>query len=136
MGMMRVPSSRGAWAMTTRRPPSKPRATNHSPPIGKTIVFEGDARPGKYLLGIFEAETMLREVVPIFRFIPFVLHFRLFENVTRFVVTGKSWLVSHRWVEINWGRLSGLFEEWPARFPPVQKNQHFVYLKSQNKVIV
>jgi len=45
-------------------------------PVSKTVVFERDARPGKYLFGIFEAETMFVEVLPVLRLIPFVFHSR------------------------------------------------------------
>lgn len=58
-------------------------------PVSKTVVFEGDAGARKNLVGILEAEAMLGEVLPVFRVIPFVLHFRCFSNVTRFVVTSK-----------------------------------------------
>jgi hypothetical protein len=36
------------------------------------LVFESDARLGKYLLGILEAEAMLGEVLPFLRLVPFV----------------------------------------------------------------
>jgi hypothetical protein len=57
--------------------------------ISEAIVFEGHARPRKNGVGILEFEAMLDEVLPVFRFIPFVLHFRFILNVTRFVVTCK-----------------------------------------------
>src|SRR5437588_7604766 len=43
-------------------------------PISKAVVFEGDARPGKDLLGILEAETVLSEVLLFLRLVPFVFH--------------------------------------------------------------
>jgi len=35
--------------------------------ISKTVVFEGDARPGKNLLGIFKAEAMLGDILLVLR---------------------------------------------------------------------
>jgi hypothetical protein len=44
-------------------------------PVSKTVVFERDARPGKYLFGILEAQAMLGEVLPVLRLVPLVFHF-------------------------------------------------------------
>jgi hypothetical protein len=46
-------------------------------PVIKAAVFERDARPGKHLLGILEADAMLGDVPPILPFVPFVLHSRM-----------------------------------------------------------
>ena len=45
--------------------------------VVEAVIFERDARPGKDLLGILEAEAMLSEVLPILRIVSFVFHFRL-----------------------------------------------------------
>lgn len=76
MEMMRVPSSRGEWAMTTRRPASKSQSDKPFLPVAEAVVFERNARPVKHLFGILEAETMLGDVLPVLRFVPFVFHFR------------------------------------------------------------
>ena len=57
--------------------------------VSKTVVFEGDARPGEHLLGILKAEAMLGEILPILRLVPFVFHSRFKAIVTLFVVTDK-----------------------------------------------
>src|SRR4029077_16566390 len=49
--------------------------------IGESIVFEGDAGPGKYLLGILKAEAMLGEVLPVLRLVPVVFH-----SISRLIV--------------------------------------------------
>jgi hypothetical protein len=40
--------------------------------VSKTVVFEGDARPCKHLLGILKAEAVLGDVRPVLRLVPFV----------------------------------------------------------------
>jgi hypothetical protein len=42
--------------------------------VSKTVVFEGDARPCKHLLGILKAEAVLGDVRPVLRLVPFVFH--------------------------------------------------------------
>src|ERR1700686_93454 len=42
--------------------------------VGESVVFEGNAGPGKYLLGILEAEAMLGDVLPVLRLVPVVFH--------------------------------------------------------------
>src|SRR5258706_14650832 len=59
-------------------------------PVSKAVVFEGDARPGKDLLGILEAETVLSEVLLFLRLVPFVFHSRSQSIVALFVVTHKQ----------------------------------------------
>jgi hypothetical protein len=46
-------------------------------PVAEAVIFERDARPGKHLFGILEAEAMLGGVLPALRFVPFVFHFRM-----------------------------------------------------------
>jgi len=58
-------------------------------PLSKAVVFEGDARPGKYLLGILEAEAMLGQVLPFLRLVPFVFHSVSNAIIALFVVTRK-----------------------------------------------
>jgi hypothetical protein len=44
-------------------------------PVGEAVVLERDARPGKHLLGILEAEeAMLGDVLKVLRFVSFVFH--------------------------------------------------------------
>jgi hypothetical protein len=74
MEMMRVPSSRSEWAMTTGRPASKPKVISRSSTVLETVIFERDARPGKHLCGILKAQTVLCEILPVLRFVPFVFH--------------------------------------------------------------
>jgi hypothetical protein len=74
MEMMRVPSSRGAWAMTTKRPVQQAQGDKPLFPVREAIVFESDARSGKHLLGILETEAMLGEVLPLLKLVPFVFH--------------------------------------------------------------
>jgi hypothetical protein len=77
MEMMRVPSSRGEWAMTTSRPASKPNSDKPFFPVLETVVFERDARPGKHVYNILEAEAVLDAIFPVLGFVPFVFHFRM-----------------------------------------------------------
>src|SRR5260370_30680640 len=59
-------------------PPQPPgqQAQSDEPflPVAEAIIFEGDARPGKHLFGILEAEAMLGDVFPVLRLVPFVFH--------------------------------------------------------------
>jgi hypothetical protein len=55
--------------------------------VGKTVVLEGHARPGKHLLGILKAEAMLGEVLPVLFVTPFVFHSISQSIVFLFVVT-------------------------------------------------
>jgi hypothetical protein len=46
-------------------------------PILETVIFERDARPGKHVYGILEAEAVLGEILPVLGFVLFVFHFRM-----------------------------------------------------------
>ena len=46
-------------------------------PVLETVILERDARPGKHLCGILEAEAVLCEVLPVLGFVLFVFHFRM-----------------------------------------------------------
>src|ERR1019366_5397987 len=71
---------------------SSQQAQSNEPffPVSKAVVFEGDARSRKYLVGILEAEAMLGDVLPILPLVPFVSHSRFVSTVTPFVVTHKG----------------------------------------------
>lgn len=73
MEMIRVPSSRGAWAITNQPASQQPQRDEPSFPTIEAVIFERDARPGKHQLGILETEAMLCEVLPLLRIVPFVL---------------------------------------------------------------
>ena len=55
-------------------------------PVLETVIFERDARSGKHLCGILEAQAVLGEILPALRFVPLVFQF---PNVALFVVTSK-----------------------------------------------
>jgi hypothetical protein len=42
--------------------------------IVETVIYEGDARPGQYLSGVREIQTMFGEVPSVLRFVPLVRH--------------------------------------------------------------
>src|ERR1700686_5119198 len=42
--------------------------------VGESVVFESDARPGKYLFRILKAEAVLGDVLAVLRLVPFVVH--------------------------------------------------------------
>ena len=77
MEMMRVPSSRGEWAMTTSRPASKPKVISRSSPYSKRSSSNVTQGPGKHLCGILEAQAVLCEILPVLGFVPLVFHFRM-----------------------------------------------------------
>jgi hypothetical protein len=59
--------------------PSGQQAQSDQPlfPVVETVVLERDTRSGKQQSGILEAEAVLGEVLPVFGFVPLVLHFRM-----------------------------------------------------------
>jgi hypothetical protein len=59
--MMRVPSSRGEWAINT---------TFFS--VLEPLVLERDAGPSKHLFGVLESQAVLGEILLVLRLIPFV----------------------------------------------------------------
>jgi hypothetical protein len=58
--------------------------------VRKTIVFEGDAWSGEYLLGILKTEAMLGDVRPVLRLVLFVFHSISRLIVLLFVVTHNA----------------------------------------------
>jgi hypothetical protein len=80
MEMMRVPSSRGACGYDNQTPSQHTQSDEPFFAVSKTVVFEGDARPCKYLLGILKAEAVLGDVRPVLRLIPFRISFHLRPN--------------------------------------------------------
>src|ERR1035437_4904237 len=46
-------------------------------PVLETVILERDARSGKHLCGILEAQAVLCEILPVLRFVPLVFHFRM-----------------------------------------------------------
>jgi hypothetical protein len=77
---MRVPSSRGACGYDNQTPSQQAQSDEPFFAVSKTVVFEGDARPCKYLLGILKAEAVLGDVRPVLRLIPFRISFHLRPN--------------------------------------------------------
>jgi hypothetical protein len=75
------------------QPPSQ-QAQSDEPffPVSEAVVFEGDARTGKHLFGILEAEAMLGDSSGSSPR-PIRISFRFHPTVTLFVVTDKTWLV-------------------------------------------
>jgi hypothetical protein len=61
--------------------------------IAEAVVFECDARPGKHLFGILEAEAMLGDVLSGSSPRPIRISFPSHLTATLFVVTGKPGLV-------------------------------------------
>jgi hypothetical protein len=69
--MMRVSSSRGAWAITTKRPASSPNDESFFSVV-EAIIRERDTWPGKHLFGVLKPQTVFGEVTVVLRFVPFV----------------------------------------------------------------
>src|ERR1700682_4518778 len=74
MEMMRVPVIARRMGYDNQTPGQQAQSDEPIFAVGESVVFEGNAGPGKYLLGILEAEAMLGDVLPVLRLVPVVFH--------------------------------------------------------------
>jgi len=89
MEMMRVPSIARRMGYDNQTPSQQAQSDEPFFAVSKKVVFDGDARPCKHLLGILKAEAVLGDVRPVLRLVPFVFSFHLKPIVLLFVVTSK-----------------------------------------------